>query len=1844
MGKAKSIKTKILVVLIVFMLLFSSNGMTIAAIASSEEFEVINHGFFKKDEISFEAFFEDENGKKITDYSQDVNKKINLVLEISPQVKGFLRSGYIKAVQVKNNPLEKTDLNFKFSRIIENTLNGISYEDFEEELVEQAEEAVTPAEENKLTDAVSTPVEAVASDAQTSLADAVNNGEGTSTEEASIKDVTIEDVVENTEVVTDEDELVEEDEMIFDEEYEKVTIEDLIREAKLDIKIAADDEISLSNVIEDTRIVVELEFDKEENLKVSDLYKAIKLQLGGKFINEDLEEVKVGKEEEVTVGWDYSADVSLESEFIKTSPFELGDIKGTIVESKVTLTRDIDDENYLPIKNSRIEINVPKINDKYPTEVSVSANKLMATKGEDVGKTIFTEDNWKYNQGSGTIVISVDNLEEGVAKYTFGSDEYLITYRYEDIAEGSSLNLQSSLKAIVEEFSGRENHVITKEINSGKDVLINADELISFNISSTEDIINKAEIYANYNSVDPIYETEFTNQVDIHILTSDVLDNLKVDLTKNVYKDKDGIEFDATGIVYKQIKFNYLEIKNLLQNSGEIQVLSKDNELLYTLNGSLIENEEDCIIHLDNEEGIYLVAHDLAKNGLINCEITKAIVRPNIDKAVFRSIKYVEARASAVVKYAEIDADLPLATIATTKEFSESMTRANVTLNQKILSTTHLNENVEIKIELNNDKEDSDLYVKPSFEILFPKNINNVNIKNVNLISSDGLEIENYRTERQNDQTRLIVNLNGAQTQFSESQVTNGTNVIILADIEVDEYTPAKDDQIKLYYFNEAVSNYESQTKWSIERTLPNGVVKNTNGFDAVVIKYQAPSGMVPINGIVNFDGQLSEVKSVKEGMKTELIATNTSSRVVTMEVLALNNTGEDCKDVVMLGRIPFKGNKNVVTGEDLGTTATGKMMGALKEDVQNANTVSIYYSENGEASANINGENNGWTEKPESFENIKSFLIVVKGDMRTGTKLRYTYEYEIPENLPFDSKLSGSFGIFYEVEEVTNKSYADTVALETEKGPRLDVSLTSDIDENTEVAEFKRILYTVRIKNSGSIDAENILIRVPRPTYGFFTKTDYTKYGDFGYVAEEGSADKEIPIERLGAGEETTVTFIITVGERIALDSVVATKAIVTSSLSAAEIETNTVTHKIKDATFKTEVKVEKSTNLVPGGLQVYTLVAYNKSKEDLKNVTIDFNVTKNQKVTKKSATMMDHSGDTPIADDKLVYNEEEGKLKVNFGDMEKGASCKVDVSTIMNQVDEGHKKFDTYFDISADGKAAERSTIVPSYIKRGFINGEDNSEEYLSEVNEEETFKLTTMVSNVGADIASDVEMQIEKTDNVEIKAINSSSGKSYNYQEKDGKFVTRVEKIDPESTILVDLVLKTKNLSGNESSTAKITRTLTAPDQENILIGTNEVLVKNDKKTTAEKEAEIKENNKKTTTETTNGTNNKKNTNNTQPANTNTNPAPQQQEPAPVNNNTNTNTQPASTTPKAAYSISGSVWLDANENGAKDNDEKKLSNIKVYLYNSNNEMVKSTLTSSSGTYKYSNVTAGKYYLTYEIDQDKFGITTYKSENVDPNSTSRAIKVDKDLGAVSEEINLESGNADNINIGLVAKDIFDLTVNKYVSKINVTTKKGTEEYKYDNKDIAKVEIPSRYVSGAKVDIEYTIIIKNVGDIDGYVNNLVDYLPSGMTFDEKVNPNWYVDKEGNIFAKDIKNQLIKAGSEYTLKLILSKNMTADNVGTISNKIAIIDTYNNSQAEEKTDNNKSVQNTLVLISTGNTSSVIIVFVIGVIVGAIIALQTKRIDLSNISFNKNYKNDSGKVKEKKKTNILKRKYK
>ena len=169
----------------------------------------------------------------------------------------------------------------------------------------------------------------------------------------------------------------------------------------------------------------------------------------------------------------------------------------------------------------------------------------------------------------------------------------------------------------------------------------------------------------------------------------------------------------------------------------------------------------------------------------------------------------------------KIEDRLQLQTISTSKDFEESQTSATLSMNRDTLSTIKTNGNVELRVELNNDKETSDLYINPSFEIVFPKYVTSVRIDAINLLNDCGLRVSDFETYTESDIVKMRIELSGTQTKFSENSITKGTNIIINADIEVDDYAPAKEDQIKLYYCNEGVSNYQSQTKWTLRKTLP---------------------------------------------------------------------------------------------------------------------------------------------------------------------------------------------------------------------------------------------------------------------------------------------------------------------------------------------------------------------------------------------------------------------------------------------------------------------------------------------------------------------------------------------------------------------------------------------------------------------------------------------------------------------------------------------------------------------------------------------------------------------------------------------------------------------------------------------------------------------------------------------------------------------------------------------------------------------------------------------------------------------------------------------------------------
>lgn len=622
---------KIISMIIVFVIMFTYTGGTLEAIATTDGISAITNGFFGSEEIEFNAYFEQENNQNIEQVS-NVNEKRTIILEVSPKDigKGFLKEGFIFA-----DGIDGSETNFKFSKIknvivnepeevidetsnvetpdyMENEIDSTFEKNTEEEnLNEEQNEVEENKEEENLEnntqeeDTDNTKNETVETntlnmDNESEKEDTTDFDNAVTMENIVSTDEIEEDVVENAIITsrsseartTNEtilgDELINEEEVIKNiaietqETYEELTAQDF------EIEIIENNQIKIQNVIHNTKIEVEIEYNQNDILNISDLYKQINIQLKGTYININLERIQTEVNQVVTIGWAYNKEFEVSSEYTQVSPFQLGEHTGTIVENKVVVKRQIEDENYLPVKQTMLEIEVPDYNGNAPETVSVQATKLMATRGEDLGEVTFGEENWNYDSENKKITITVTNEQDGKAQNSIGEDEYTIVYRYNDYIENETVTMDINIKATVEEYSS-ENKITTKEVHNSQEIKTQKNDLITYNIGTTQTELNKAKINANYNSDQAIYETEYTTTVNVNILTSDVLEELKINSSKEFYLDNNQTEFDASqDIYYNKIKFNYSEVKNILKNGATIEIQTLAGQLMYTLTDDLI--------------------------------------------------------------------------------------------------------------------------------------------------------------------------------------------------------------------------------------------------------------------------------------------------------------------------------------------------------------------------------------------------------------------------------------------------------------------------------------------------------------------------------------------------------------------------------------------------------------------------------------------------------------------------------------------------------------------------------------------------------------------------------------------------------------------------------------------------------------------------------------------------------------------------------------------------------------------------------------------------------------------------------------------------------------------------------------------------------------------------------------------------------------------------------------------------------------------------------------------------------------------------------------------------------
>ena len=903
---------------------------------------------------------------------------------------------------------------------------------------------------------------------------------------------------------------------------------------------------------------------------------------------------------------------------------------------------------------------------------------------------------------------------------------------------------------------------------------------------------------------------------------------------------------------------------------------------------------------------------------------------------------------------------------------------------------------------------------------------------------------------------------------------------------------------------------------------------------------------------------------------------------------------------------------------------------------------------------------------------------------MEPGTALVFTYDFEIPANLPYDTYIAGSFGAFYynktDVAVVYESSTADKVSLFTEAGPRLEARLSVDIGDGATIQSYKYLTYTISVVNSGSITAENIYIKAPIPQFTQYVSKQDIAQGDAGYLVEPDT-ELNFDVGTIYPGEVKEYTYTVralkdtssvNTPEEINERSKIKNKIEVTSSLFASSIESNEVVNYITNTVFKTETRTDTIETVTVGQKNTYSIVFENVSEKELNKVKVALVV--GDLYQYESATLDGQAA-------KAKFDEKEGKIIVEVGKLNVNEFKELVVEVVGKNSDVGSER-DCYFELSAEGVDAERSVAFHRMIAKSYLVAEDASENIPKQLNEEDKIVVVTKITNNGTVSTTSTLLEITLPDRMAVDSINYNNEYSLGYKRKDGKVNIDLPLTSPDDTVYVTITFIAQNAEGSDDEIVQIVRKVRNENQVDIELNPIEIVVINDKLTLreaamAEQQAIIDKNTKEAENE--NKTEEKQEqpnesipeTNNTPQESVVSEPEPRTEEPqeeirpneeernesTPITETNQEETTRSEEQTEAAntaetnktidnsssgtvedehhedhddhedhkhnYVISGKAWYDINNNGILDDEEAGVKEVKVYLYNTSNEMVKSTITNHDGTYNFE-VEEEKYFIGFKYDESKYQLTPYNKNESEEDRTSKAISVTSDtIDAMTNSMQVGS-NIENVNIGLQDKNRFDITINKYISKAIVTTSKNEKTHEFPNLDLTKIEINRKLIDGAKVDLEYVIVIENTGNIEGYAQQVVDYIEPGIEFNEEENKDWYLGTDGNIYTKNLNDELLKPGDKKELRILLHKQMTNDNTGFVLNKVNLLSTFAQENIEENEEGNTSVQTTFIAVSTGRTRQTATYIVMTFVIAAAIYIYMKEFAKSNKTI---YKTDT-----------------
>ena len=1479
--------------------------------------------------------------------------------------------------------------------------------------------------------------------------------------------------------------------------------------------------------------------------------------------------------------------------------------KGVIVKYKLSEGDNQTNENYKPVQSKTINVQASKINDKMPERVKVIANSTKAVNGKEGTEVEFNENNWNYDKDSGLLTISLENNSNYSTYLENAKDEFEIIYIYGSdsyLGNANEINLSLNVKVSENVKEDKTTVQIEKNVESNVNVKDNIGDIVSLDsITSTE--IYKGYMYSN-NKNKTSYETEYNTISNLDISNSSLIDNIFANLNSDnfVTATKKGNTLISTNenIYYKSTTMSkkefdtilgidgYIEINNNNENIATIKYGEPDNkqnrklQIVYA-NGETkeVENNDITVEYTKQFSNILIKTSKPLTEGTLQISNRKSIkafsqagvenikaIQENLqissNKTITEEQEKKDEKGNAIydengnIQKEQITKQVDINNYSSKRliELKEPETKVDLSIDNTKWSTLTEN-NINLTATLRTDNGKYKLFKNPVIKIELPDGIESVTSTGIKLLyGQNTLKIKNATIQNNKN---ILIEIDGTQAQYNINAIQEGASVIIPLSIKFNKLTPTQDSKI-----NVIVDNNGEKTSLSKD------------------IRVASKEGLMSITNLYGYNGN-KELTLIDNQKEEAILEVGKELQTATMKSTLVNNYQKNLKNIIVLGKI----------------SETEEIASKLKGKIKVNKKAKIYYSENKDA----NPTDDSWVQEVKDYSNVKSYMIIIDS-LGMGENVAFEYNFTIPEKLEYNKKTAVKYNVYSEFEGKDSKTTSRQkvlnqlpeaqnkveITLKTENVPNVSVEVKPNISLNY-VHEGQIVEYIISVKNEGEQTAKNIIVEDVIPqnaTYVEYTSEYFEGYSQGGFKPDENLKTKEITIDEIPVGQSKEVSIFLKVKnitqDTNTLENKVNVNVKLETNNELKTIATTSSKLEIKETALNIEIQYQRANNQLEegSGIRDYVYIR-NISDNNVKNVKITDKLDKD--VVFDTTRNLGEAVTNANVDENNVLTFEISEIKA------KETVAVLIPITVVNNTNYTEKVLKNRIQLSAKSIEDYESNTIFYNIKGSKISVKLKSLTNAN-VKEGENIEYNLTINNEGK-ATKNIKLTDIFPEDFEIKNVEITDGKQTEKQTSIGNEFALVKQIEPDTTLKIKIIGTMSSIGDNKELELKNTAHVDILDDNENSIKTIEtetvtnVIEKNDKTETTE---DINKDPGKDiySDSNSNGENSNNNSNNNNNGNNgNSNNA---------NDNNNSDSQ--------KYSIRGIAWLDSNKNGQKDSGETLLQNINVkainadtnqFVKNANGEMY-SVTTANDGSYTIEGLSKGNYILVFEYDTNTYTVTSYKKDGVDSTVNSdvinKSITIDGNtkLVALTDTLTINQTGISNINIGLIENATFDLSVNKYIDKVEVINSKGTETHTWENKDTAKVDLVAKYINTAKIVVDYKFVIANNGDVTGYVDKLVDNLPSGLEFSSELNTNWYKESDGKISTTSLSGIKIEPGKTSEIHLLLTKNMTENNTGIIPNTVTLDKISNLEQISEKdsaAQNNESSATLVLSIKTGS---------------------------------------------------------